>query len=614
MRTALTLAALCLAVVVAWWSLDDVFADAVSEQAVTLGLAEQLSFGAVESDLPHGVALIDVVLRDAASGREVVQLGRADFELRAGWNDGLDVELMAVNGVGGRISIEPTKDGLGGMVDTLIDVIVAIVETLEAASTPGEPRGALPPLLFRDLDVVVLADSWPLENYQGSRVLVAQNGDAVEATIDFGGGGGRLVLRFGPDGLDRIDTVALALTPGIVRLIGDPWGPLLARLARPRGLADLVITRLDQELPDVHGVVREGVIDSPWVPLPLGPLTLPLELTAGELKVTTEPWPFENGTMKAQIEGNADALTLVLSIRDGDFHEGLLSLVPAYGQQQVLRCGDGGKFDLDLTLAWDFERGATPHISGSGGFHVQTMTLPEFGLTLEDVVGRLQVVDDRLRVPEVTGLCADGGFSGVGELDLVDSRFQVDVDLKELNISALQESLAPELAATSPLAGWLAGRLHCEGDLDRVDLVQGQGEFFVRAGRFAESRALTLIRQALTLGPTEQRNDQRLQAELRYGKEILTVERISVDLGLLALTGQGQVDANGVVDLDLLLMKEPAGFLGSLWGFIQKSLIVQVDVTGPVDEVEVAVYPLGVISRPLQAAMDFLTAWRDEEP
>lgn len=613
MRTALCLATLALAVVGGWWSLDMLVLDAVREQIALRELGGQLALGRVELDLPRRARVFDVVMRDAADGHDVVQLEQVDFDVALNWDDGLGTRLISVNGLGGRLSIVPTADGLGSMVETLIDVIRAIVE-LVAERAASDARGALPPLLFRDIDVVLLADSWPVESYPGSRVLVVQNGDAVEATVDFGGGGGRLVLRFGVHGLDRLVTEDLILTPAIVRLIGEPWGPLLARLARPQGRADLVISELGQSLPDVRGVVREVVIDSPWVPFPLGPLTLPLDLSAGKLSVATEPWPFENGTMTAQLVGGEEALELSITVRDAALREAYLGLVPVYAEQDAVHCADGGQFDLDLLLSWNFEAGLLPTVSGRGGFHVQTIEIPAAGLTLDDVVGRLEVIDERLSVPEVTGLCVGGGFSGSGSLDLVDNRFTLELLLKDLNLARLQAGLVPEIAAASPVAGWVAGRLSCDGDVDRLDLVQGQGELSIRAGRFAESQLLTAIRDALTLGPAERRNDQRLQAELSLWNGILTFDRISVDLGLLALTGQGQLDRDAELNLALLLMREPDGLLGSMWGFVQRNLICEVQVTGPFDQVEVAVYPLGVISRPLQAAIDFLSIWRDEDP
>lgn len=616
MRTALSLGALALAVVGSWWALDDMAEDVVREQIQLNGLEQQLSFSALELDLPRGVTLLDIALRDGTDGHDVVQLARLDIDLALGWDEGFTAELMGIDGRGGRIAIVPTADTLGSMVASLIDVIATIVGLVDEAREAGGGADSsdLPPLWFHDLDVVLLADSWPVENYPGSQVLVAQNGPTIDATIDFGGGGGRLVLVFGNGGLERLVTEDLLLTPGIVRLIGEPWGPLLARLTRPQGRADLLITALHQDLPDIHGVIREAVIDSPLIPVPLGPLTLPLDLTDGILSVTTEPWPFNDGTMVATIEGTADALDLAITIRDGGFSEALLGLVPVYGEQDVVRCRDGGQFDLDLELSWDFALGSIPAVTGQGGFHVQAIDLEGLGLTLEDVVGRLEVSGEQLVVPEVTGLLAEGGFTGSGELDLADNRFRLDLSLKELNLAELQSSLAPEVARESPLEGWVAGRVLCSGDMDSLDQVQGQGEVTIRAGRFAESRMLTLIRQALTLGPAERRNDQRLVAELNLWDGILTINQVSVDLGLLALTGQGRVDRDGVLDLYLLLMSEPEGVLGSLWGFIQRNLICEVQVTGPFERLDVAVFPVGVISKPLQAAIDFLSVWRDEDP
>jgi len=613
MRTALSLGALALATVGSWWALDDLASDAVREQIQLNGLEQQLSFSGLELDLPRGVALLDVALADETGSHDVVQLSRLDIDLAVGWDEGLTAELMGIDGRGGRVAIVPTADTLGSMVASLIDVIATIVDLVDEASE-GDDSSDLPPLWFHDLDVVLLADSWPLENYPGSQVLVAQNGQTIDATIDFGGGGGRLVLVFGSGGLERLATEDLMLTPGIVRLIGEPWGPLLARLTRPQGRADLQITALHQDLPDIHGVIREAVIDSPLIPVPLGPLTLPLDLTAGKLSVTTEPWSFNEGSMVANIEGTAEGLDLAITIRDGGFQETLLGLVPVYGEQDVVRCRDGGQFDLDLELSWDFDLGATPAVTGQGGFHVQAIDLEGLGLTLDDVVGRLEVSGERLVVPEVTGLVAEGGFTGSGELDLADNRFRLDLSLKELNLADLQGSLAPELARENPLAGWVAGRVLCSGDMDNLDQMQGRGELAIRAGRFAESRMLTLIRQALTLGPAERRNDQRLVAELNLWDGILTINQLSVDLGLLALTGQGRVDRDGALDLYLLLMSEPEGVLGSLWGFIQRNLICEVQVTGPFERLDVAVFPVGVISKPLQAAIDFLSVWRDEDP
>lgn len=619
MRTALVLATLVLSAAAGWWSLDELTFDLVHEQIDRRGMGGRLSFGRMELDLPRRISVFDTVMRDASDGQAVLQLDRIDFALDMGWEGSWDgrpkVKLINVDCRGGRISIVPTPDGLGSMVETLGETIAAIgalVRELRDLDAPEPPPGGMPPLLFRDLDLVLRSDPWPLQHFPGTTVLVARQGDGVDATIDFGGGGGRLVLGFN-EGLQRLEAVDLVLTPAIVRLIGEPWGPLFARLFRPHARADLLVTGFGDGPLDLHGTLRDAVIVSSWLPFPLGPINIPIELEAGRLSVQTDAASFEGGTLLANISGSADDLELSFRVRNAAFRESFLELLPTYREQEFVLADDGGQFDLDLRLHWNFELGTAPTVSGGGGFHVQSVDLAVFNLAVRDVVGRFEVFDEALTVPELSGLCAGGSFSGSGTLDLVDNRFGLVLSLKELDLAELQASTAPEVAAQHPLAGSVAGWLRCEGDVDRLELTQGEGEFSIRAGRFAESRLLTTIREALTLGPAERRNDQRLLAEVTLRNGILTFDRFSVDLGLLALTGQGQLDRERALNLDLVLMREPEGFLGSLWGFIQRSLIMQVQVTGNLDQPEVAVYPLGVISRPLQAVIDFLSNWREQD-
>jgi len=616
LRTALLLATLVLFAAAGWWSLDGLALDLVHERIGQAGLGGRLAFGRLESDLPRRVSVFDTVMRDAPDGQDVLQLERLDFMLDVNWDSEPKMLLTSVDGKGGRISIVPTADGLGAMVETLAETITAIsalVRELSDEKTPKREAGGMPPLLFRDIDLVLRSDSWPVQHFPGTSVRVSRGSAGVDAVIDLGSGGGRLVLGFGDEGLHRLEAVDLVLTPAIVRLIGEPWGPLFARLLRPRARADLVIIASGEGLPELHGTLREAVIDSPRIPFTLGPLTIPLEFKDGRLSVRIEPTAFESGTLEVTVLGTEDDLDLAFRVRAASFQEAFLELLPVYRGQEFVAAHDGGRFDLDLALHWNFKLNPVPVVSGGGGFHVQMVDLPVFHIAVSDVVGRFEVSDEELKVPELSGQCAGGSFNGSATLDLVDNRFAVKLSLAEMELADLRASIAPEVAEEHPITGTVAGWLRCEGDVDRFELTRGRGEFTIRAGRFAESRLLTRIREALTLGPAEQRNDQRLKAEIKLWDGILTFDRVIVDLGLLALTGQGQLNREGALKLDLLLMDGPGGLLGELWGLIQRGLLVQVQLTGSLDRPEVAVYPLGVISRPLEKVIDFLRDWRERD-
>lgn len=612
-RPSVLLLLLALAAAAGWASLDRLAEGELRRQLARRGLAGLADHGQLALDLPDTAVLTGVTLRDPLDGRLIGELDELVFRLERDPGGDPPLVLGGVWGRGARIVLVPdeTEYALGIVrgLDRLISAIVELVDELTGPDEPGAEPLPLPPLEFRDIDLTVRCPGRPLEHYPGSRVFIDddETGYLVIARIFIGEDLGELRLTFhADDGLVRISAHDLVVSTTITQLIPEPWGSLLARTFRPSGRIDFVLEGFaeDQEL-SLRGELHEAVLRPAAVALPVGPATFPFSMKDGRLRVERVAVPYAGGTVEVTALGTEDVVDIELSVRGADLSGAVSMLVPdgAGAGDLPVALSEAGRFDTDLTLQGSLSRGLSV-VGGSGGFHVESVTLTELGVTLEDVVGRFAVRDDVIDVDRLSALCAGGGLRGAVTVDLVERTLRGDVDLLDIDIARLRP---PDPEGPT---GWLQGAVSVQGRLDALHDLASEGQLSLRAGRFAEAPLVAELGAALAgaLGEDRRpRDEQRVALHFEGVGDTFLLDKLRLDIGALVLAGTGRLEGDRRLALDLYLISRE-GLISQIVSLVGEAL-VQVAVRGTLQEPRVNTYLGAVVTRPLAALLSSLVLW-----
>lgn len=619
MRIAATVAVLALLLLGARLGLEPGLDGEARRWLDEAGLLQHASYERLEFDLPWRLGARGLQLLDAYDGTLVGRLDSLAVQLVAGLGEAGPVQVQRVVGHGGRVEIRTGADEITAIpfIRSLIGLIDAIVDAVPAGD--GGSPVPMPRLEFRDIEAVVHADGHPLLRYPGIDVDIVEDhpGGDVTVTIVTGGGRGELVLVFDGEQLTRIAASDLVVGPSIELLLGRSWGSIVADLLAPVGRVDLEVLEPASDSPRVMGEVRDARLQPLGLPFPLELDRLPFRMLDGRLLIENGPVRFPEGSATLDVSGNLETLDIAVAVHDSAFRASYLALVPAWRKLSGVRCEDGGSFDLALRmrLVGQPEAGApggelpfAPQVSGGGGFHVARLHLDELGLAVDDLMGRFRVEEDALVLSDLSATVSGGRVRVDGVLGLADDHFELDVAVEDLDVERFHEAIHPGNTCGNDLAGWLQSSLTASGSF--ADLLETTlaGQLSVRSGKLMETNLLTSIFSGAGLLRVPRRDEQRLGMVFSAHGRRLYVDPVALDLGPLALTGTGWVDETGRLGLQLVLIEHANDLIGQVLGFIQRNLLLQIEVTGSLNHPVVRAYPVAVITRSLAQALDFF-AW-----
>jgi hypothetical protein len=575
----------------AWLLADARGVDVLRRELAARGLRGVVELDGAELPSPGLLRARGVRLRDPRSGAEVAVLDVLEAQVGLS-GAGLVPRLQGLRGTGGRASF--THDGHG------IPFVRALQALLDALShhgprEPGAGPAPLPALEFRDIDVTLGMPGGPPRELPGCSVWVGSEGKGTRVDIATGRAGGSVSLVFGGDGLRQVTVRGVEADPSCAVFLPPATQALAADVA-PRGLLDLDLALVpgDELAASATGVLRQAELRPSRLPFALEQATLPFAIEQGRFALRDARLAFPGGTALVGLVADRDGFTLDLDVGGAEFRSVLLQLVPQADQLSWLKPEDGGRLDLQLRVRG---RGGVTDVEGRGGMAVERLRVGPSGVLFEDVVGSLEVVDQRLSLHEFTGRCAGGAARLAGTLDLRTGDLVADVALFDVDIARLDRALELPGAQERRTAGWLQGQAHLEGRLGDPRSARGQGQLSVRGGYLWRVPVLDAVLRALTLArPAESRADS-LAVQFRVKGQSFHLDDVRLDSDALGLRGSGKVQRGGALDVKVTPLAME-GTVGDALRYLQRQL-VQLEVRGTWDKPEVRVLPLKAVTGPI---------------
>lgn len=580
-----------------------------------LGLAPHARFQRLEASLPTRLGAAELELLDPWDGAVVGRLAELAAEFAPGPAGGLLPAFQRVVGRGGRAEIRTGADDVREVpfVRAISGLVSAILE-----ATPDTPDDVWGPLVaLRDIEAVVWAPGQSLLRYPLVDVEIQYDGTRQSTpvrirTVD---DGGELVLTFVDEGLAAISTRDLRVGPALALILGGEWGPALGALLGASGRLDLDARGLFDGEPSFHGELRDAVLEPPGLPFPLDVERLAFELRDGQLRIEPTRVHFPDGVAQVSVGGTLDHVLARLAIPDARFRASLLGLLPSGDDLGGFGCADDGSYELFLELetvgsAADGE--VELKLTGRGGVHISQLWWERPRLEIHDLLGRFEVRQDELVLTDLSATLGGGRVRGAGLIGLSEGSFDLSLSAEDIDVGVLHDAVhGPDAPDLRP-SGYLQGDLSARGRFDDLFASEATGQFSVRAGRFMETSLLMSIFRSADVDGVEPRDDQRIVAAFQLLGRRLFLDPLAVDLGSLGLTGSGWVDERGGLSLDLVLVRDPGGVLGDLLAFLQRNLLLAVEVRGTLAGPTVRTYPVAVLTRSLTLAVEFLAGMMSE--
>jgi hypothetical protein len=628
---------LCAAAGIAWF---------VADRQATVWLARELDglhlagvVGADRASLPSPdtVLLQDATLRDEVTGEIVGRVERVELRLALPDLSGLaSVRPLMLSGRGGSVLLSNDGDTLvfARAIEQLLDHIREAIEERrgpepepERERAPGE-RPFLPPMEFRDIELTLRSPGLPDHVIPGcDAFLELRPDDTFAVDIDVGGDGGHVLLEFGEGGLHRVHTRQLAVSP-VMALFVPQARELLAEHVVPEGLLDLEARDFFEHHPRASGVLRHGTLRPPKVPFPLTEVTLPFELKDGHASVANASLAFDGGTAVASFDYGPDLLTWDLDVVDGDFRRDYLALLPEHLDLSWVSPDDGGNLELHLHVETPQGEGAEDKSSvlrGSGGILVRRLHLGPSHVEVEDMVSRFELRDKVLVFHEASGRCASGVVSVKGSVDVstgdVDGRAQLfDVDIARVRRALDMDDGAKGIAAitgrtegVAPLTGWLQGDVSYQGRIGDPRQATGRGQFSVRGGNLWRIPVLDAVLDALRLANPGSEERHRLTVVFDVVGRRYDIHVFKLESPFLSLVGDGKLNRDGTLEIDIVPIKVPLGYVGDLIEYIQ-SQVVRLELRGTLQDPKVSVVPVRAITKPVGRFWDWLGGLFSSKP
>jgi hypothetical protein len=644
---ALVLLVGCLLAAGAWYVADRQATGFVQGKLEELRLSDLLAVERVRLPAPDVVRLGGVSLVDEVSGVEVAHLERLDVHLA------LPGRPQFISGEGGRALF--TADGEHLVFARAIEAALDRLQErpAEAPVPPedtDEQRPWLPPMEFRDIAATLRLPGLSEVTLPGCTAFLHVTPDALLVDIDAGLDGGHVGLEFGQEGLRRITTRDLAVTP-VFALFLPVERELLADEVRPEGRLDLDV-RLAHAGEHVEvaagGVLRDATLRPARVPFPLTGVTLPFALERDVFRVREARATFEGGSLVASFEHAPEALTWRADVVDAGFRRAYLDLLPDHLDTSWLEVEDGGNLELHLRVEPDGLR-------GWGGMLVQHVRIGPTLVPVEDMIGRFDVRGSVLTLEEASGHCAGGVVSVRGSVDVESGEIDAAASVYDLDVARARAALVPVHRPLPPLdgadagpgaaspgaggpvadgagaaaaaagdpdavpeeargiSGWLQGSLVFQGRLDDPRLARGGGQFSVRGGNLWRVPMLDAILQALQLVRPDEAERHRLTVLFDIAGRRYDIRMLKLESPFLSLVGDGQLNRDGTLEIDIVPIKVPLGYVGDLIEYIQSQL-VRLEVRGTLRAPEVKVVPVKVVGRYAGRFWDWLGGVFSSEP
>jgi len=633
-RLAVLLALLVLLLSAGYLAVDRQLTQVVRDELQTAALHDLLDFGSLHIEPFEYAVLSQISLHDPVHGERIAHVDELfiDFELEWDWDGSTHFEVTGLRGRGGQALLSWDGDAL-----ILERAIVALIERIEASLPAGEPGVApppTPPMTFDDIDVLVHAEGEALDRFPRTNVRVldlganillrVQTGDAARGVRRAGrrsllvaAGGleeGEAQIQFDRrGGLARVEARGFPISPALVRIEPEN-GAQLGRELAPHGLLDLVAVPGADGLPVVTGTLRDAQLSIPFLGFDLHPTSIPFAVSGGVGTVDKAEVDFAGGKAIVSLDDRAGEMELTLDVRDAEFREEFLELLPSYRGTRELRCRDGGRFELQLSMI--FPDGRTlPRIEGRGGFHILDVRLdtPVGELHFDSVVGSFEAHEDELIVPEVSARLASGIVAGSCTISGPLDEYDLELRVEDVDLGQLHRSLAASGHAAHDIAGWLQGSMSLRGTPGSPETFGGDARFSIRAGNLWDTPLLEAILLALPLSNRDRSGRHSAQVQLLFFPDHISVEAMRLVSDLFTLEGTGSCGWDGRLDLQMV-PAIPLGLLGRLLEAIQRSFLVNLRVEGTLERPRVLAIPLDMVTSPVRRAVRGLLGEPAEEP
>lgn len=631
-RLAVLLALLVLLLSAGYLAVDRQLTRVVRDELQTATLHELVDFGSLHIEPFEYAVFSRISLHDPDSGERVAHVDELfiDFELDWDWDGSTRFEVTGLRGRGGQALLSWHGDDL-----ILERAITALIERVEASLPPGDPdtpAPPIPPMTFDDVDVLVHAEGEALDRFPRTNVRVldlgqnillrVQTGDAARGVRRAGrrsllvaAGGleeGEAQIQFDKRGrLARVETRGFPISPALVRIEPEN-GAQLGRELAPHGLLDLIAVTGADGLPVVTGTLRDAQLSIPFLGFDLHPTSIPFAVSGGVGTVDKAEVDFAGGTAIVSLDDRAGGMEITLDVRDADFREEFLELLPSYRGRRELRCRDGGRFDLQLAIHFDDEH-TLPRVEGRGGFHILDVRLEtKIGeLRFDSVVGSFEAQEDELIFPEVSARLASGIVAGSCTISGPLDEYDLQVRVEDVDLSLLHHDLSPAGHVEHEIAGWLQGSMALRGTPGASETFGGDARFSIRAGNMWDTPLLEAILLALPIASRDRTGRQSVEAQLLFFPDRISVEAMRLVSDLFTLEGTGSVGWDGRLDLQMV-PAIPLGLLGRLLEAVQRSLLVNLRVEGTLERPRVLAIPLDMVTSPVRRAVRALLGEPDE--
>jgi len=587
---------------------------------------------------PDTVHITGARLHDEVTGLEVGYV--EDVKLRLalpGLGGVASVTPLLFSGTGGRVLLSLDGDTFvfARAIEIMLDHIFEAIDSGGAAEAPapaptaeGEAASAderqfLPPMEFRDIEITLRLQGLPDVVIPDSTAFLQLRRDGIfSVDIDVGRDGGHVLLEFDDDGLHRLQTRNLAINPTFALFLPDQR-ELLAEHVAPEGLLDLEASGFNNSFPLASGVLRQGTLRPPIVPFPVTQVTLPFELRDDHVRVTGAALSFEGGAAVASFDYGPEKLVWNLDVVNAEFKAVYLSLLPDDLDLSWVTPEDGGNLELHLrveTPLLDGDRGVgTPAVTGWGGILVNRLYLGPTHVEVQDMVSRFDLADGKLIFQNASGRCASGVVALKGSLNLDSGDIDGSASIYDVDIARMRRALDPGTSA--PLAdpeghvvsGWLQGDVTYKGSIGNPKLATGRGQFSVRGGSLWHVPVLDAILDALRLAPPGGSERQRLTVVFDIDGRKYNVRLFKLESQFLSLVGDGKVNRDDTLEVNIVPIKVPLGYVGDLIEYIQ-SQVVRIELRGTLTDPKVSVVPVQVVTKNVGRFWDWLGGMFSSKP
>lgn len=631
-RATILLAVLLLLLSGGYLAVDRQLAELVRSELQTALLHEMIEFRELHVEPFDHAVVRGATLRDPQTGRRVAHVDELfiDIELDFGWDGVKHFDVAGLRGRGGQALLS-VEDGTLVLARAIHELIQRINSQLPEHD-PDAPPQDTPPMTFEDVDILVHAEGQALDRFFGTTVRILDVGSEILLQIHTGQGEqvarragrrstlvaagglqeGEVQIVFAGDGeVLRIESRRVQVSPALLHIEPD-WGSEIAREFAPRGLLDMIVQRDPDGAVSVTGTLRDGRLSIPILGLDLHPQAVPFRVINGVGTVHDAEMDFAGGTAVVSLADRPGELEIKLRVRDADFREEFLAMVPVYKDLGVLSCEDGGQFELDLEML--FRDGQTlPDIHGGGGFHIleAKAETPIGPLSMQDVVGSFRVANGRLEFPEVSARVASGVVRGQGDVAANAGSYEAVFFVEDVDLAQLDEQLQLFDREDEAIGGWLQAKVELAGTPGVANTFAGQASFSVRAGDLWDTPLLEAILLAMPLGDQSTGGRQSVEARLTLFSDRASIDALRIVSDLFTLEGAGSIGWDGRLDLQFVPVY-PLGLLGQLIQTIQQEIVANLRVEGRIDQPRVMVVPFDVLTSRLREAVRRFLA--DPEP